>query len=195
MHTGMPLRVFVDTHDRGSQMLTKTFCWGSLGSLPGDTRVAVRLSSRISRHFRSDMEIGGPGAQGNLVTWVLDWDPQINFCSVTSPLLFCSSLNYKPFHQAWMDDHWMCVVFFPPLFPFISIWGTMRCSCPPACCEMWQRGPFSEKLAAISAIMLIFTCVPCRTEFSLCTETSPGNCCKTKTHQSTKALNERLNCR
>lgn len=34
MHTGMPLRVFVDTHDHGPQMLTKAFCWGSRGSLP-----------------------------------------------------------------------------------------------------------------------------------------------------------------
>lgn len=46
MHTGMPLRVFVDTHDHGSQMLTKTFCWGSPGSLPGDTRVACEAVSR-----------------------------------------------------------------------------------------------------------------------------------------------------
>lgn len=29
-----------------------------------------------------------------------------------------------------------------------------------ACCEMRQQGPFSEKLAAISAIMLIFACAP-----------------------------------
>lgn len=138
MHTGMPLRVFVDTHDHGSQMLTKTFCWGSLGSLPGDTRVAVRLSRRISRHFRSEMETGGPGAQGNLVTWVLDLDPQINFCCVTSPLLFFFyfKLQALPSGLNGRRSLDVCGFFFFPLFPFISIWGTMRCSCPPTCCEM-----------------------------------------------------------
>lgn len=138
--------------------------------------------------------------KGNWGPWCLRWprdlgtwfgySNQFLLCSVSTPFF---PLNYKPFHPA----EWRMITgyFFFSLLPFISIWGTMTCSCPPACCEMWQRGPFSEKLAAISAIMLIFTCVPCRTEFSLCTETSPGNCCKTKTHQSTKALNERLNCR
>lgn len=58
MHTGMPLSVFVDTHDHGSQMLTKTFCWGSVGSLPGETRVAARLPRRISQHFRSEWKSG-----------------------------------------------------------------------------------------------------------------------------------------
>lgn len=37
MHTGMPLSVFVDAHDHGSRALTKTFCWGSVGSVRGET--------------------------------------------------------------------------------------------------------------------------------------------------------------
>lgn len=79
MHTGMPLSVFVDTRDHGSQMLTKTFCWSSIGSPRGETRLAVRLSHGISRHIRFEWKSGAPGAQGGLVTWVLDLDPQINF--------------------------------------------------------------------------------------------------------------------
>lgn len=189
MHTGMPLWVFVDTHDHGSQMLTKTFCWGSLGSLPGDTQWLCGCQAG----YRDILFLNG-----NWGPWCTRWPrdlgtwfgfPNQFLCFVSSP---CFSLNYKPFHLCeWRTITWC----FSSQFSFISIWGTMRCSCPPACCEMWQRGPFREKLAAISAIMLIFACVPCRTEFLLCTETSPGNCCKTKTHQSTKALNERLNSR
>lgn len=34
MHTGMPLSAFVDAHDHCSQILTKTFCWGSVSSTP-----------------------------------------------------------------------------------------------------------------------------------------------------------------
>lgn len=41
-----------------SQMLTKTFCWGSLGSLRGETRGAMRLSCRISRHYRPEWKLG-----------------------------------------------------------------------------------------------------------------------------------------
>lgn len=32
MLIAMPLGVFVDTRDRGPQMSTKLFCWGSAGS-------------------------------------------------------------------------------------------------------------------------------------------------------------------
>lgn len=41
-----------------SQMLTKTFCWGSLGSLPAETQGALRLSCRISQHYRPEWKLG-----------------------------------------------------------------------------------------------------------------------------------------
>lgn len=193
MHTGMPLWVFVDTRDCSAlRCWQRRFVGVHSVHSPRETRVAREAVTQDIATVKAWMGIRDSDAQSGLVTWILDLDTHINFCCVSSPLLF--SLNYKPFHPAEWRTITGCFFFFFSFFPpFISIWGTMRCSCPPACCEMWQQGPFSEKLAAISAIMLIFTCVPCRTEFSLCTETPPGNCCKTKTHQSTKALNERLN--
>ena len=98
-HRNAPQTVCWHSWPIRSQMLTKTFCWGSLGSLPGETRGAVRLSHRISRHFKTWMEIWGPGSQGGLVTWVLDsgYSNQFLLCFVPSPVF---PLNYKPLHPA-----------------------------------------------------------------------------------------------
>lgn len=189
MHTGMPLRLFVDTHDRSALR-----CWQrrfvgvhSVHSLE-KPRELWGCHTGYRDILRPEWKFGA------LVLKVASWPGYLIWIlksiSAVFCLLSCFSFKLQAPPSGWMEnDHW--VFFFFPLLPFISIWGTMRCSCPPTCCEMWQRGPFSEKLAAISAIMLIFTCVPCRTEFSLCTETSPGNCCKTKTHQSTKAVEKK----
>lgn len=68
-----------------TQMLTKTFCWGSVGSLPGETWGCHTGYLDI---LDLNGNRGAPVAQGGLVTWVPDLDPQINFCCVSSPRLF-----------------------------------------------------------------------------------------------------------
>lgn len=95
---------------------------------------AVKLSRRISRQLRPEWKPGGSIAQGCLVTWVLNFDAQINFCCILSPLLFS---------PCWMEcDQWIC------LFNSLSSLSerAVRWSCPPACCKTWQRDPFSNKI-------------------------------------------------
>lgn len=104
---------------------------------------------------------------------------QFLLCFLPPPRRPPSFLNYKPFHPS------ECRTISPPLLlPFIPIRGGIIAPLNPprpppptprqpppdpllspptstprlACCEMRQQGPFSDKLAAISAIMLIFAC-------------------------------------
>lgn len=111
-HRNAPQSVCWHSWPLRSQMSTKTFCWGSLGSLPGETRGAVRLSRRISRHFRPEWKLGA------LVLKVASWPGYLiwilkSISAVFRPLSFFS-LNYKPFHPAEWRTITGCFFFFTP---------------------------------------------------------------------------------
>jgi len=193
MLTGMPLSVCWHLWPLCSQMLTKTFCWGSLSSLPWETREAVELSHGISQQLRPEWKLGALALKGSPVIWVLDFILKYIYAVFCPPPHFPSFFFFvfklQTFPSGWIGNYnWMLLLF----SPFHLHLGDHEMLLSR--CLLWKvtAGPFSRKLSAISAIMLIFTCVPCRTEFLLCTETSPENCCKTKSHQSTKSLNESL---
>lgn len=117
MHTGMPLSVFVDTHDHSD--VDKDILLGFSRFTPWRN---MRLSHRISRHFRSEWKSGGPGCS----RWPRDLGPwfrssnQFLLCFVSSPF----SLNYKPFHPAECRTITGCFFFFfslsTPFHPYLG---------------------------------------------------------------------------
>lgn len=110
-HRNAPQSVCWHSWPLRSQMLTKTFCWGSLSSLPGDTRLAVGLSRRISRHFRSEWKLGA------LLLKVASWPGyliwKLKSISAVFRLLSFFSFKLQALPSGWMEnDHWVFFFFF-----------------------------------------------------------------------------------
>lgn len=114
MHTGMPLRVFVDTHDRSALR-----CWQRRFVGVHSVHSLEKLGELRGCHtgYRDILDLNGNRGPWcsrwprDLGTW-FGYSNQFLLCFVSSPFF---SLNYKPFHPAEWRTITGCFFFLYPL--------------------------------------------------------------------------------